>query len=790
MAGKKLDYEINVDSSGGIKGIEKFGKAVRKELKAVEADLEDTRTAGQKMADALDSLAGQMEAELKGAAKAAEALGRALGPELAGRSDIGAVVTDLNRMGLTFEEITADADRLAQSLKNIEQVRVDATAAGFGDSINRARGGVDDLSDSARGANSALANMIGNTTQDLGAVAGVAGSAGVAIGQMAEYAADAVFDAESLSSALKSMAKVAGPIAVLGVATQALGEYINGINAEKAFKAELVEEFAAGLRDAKDSAQTLLETLETTGTLEFQRGGAGFFGFGQTAESVLEVLHKLNIDWERFQTIIADPASTHWIEQTITALETSGEATTENLGAWTDLLEIVEQYGGAAQAAAAEEKLRLEVLRGVNRQKGEERRRVDELTDAYNAEMAARLGIVDVADLETASVKESADAQESYVTRVIRAGIDHNRHLLNAAAAQAAFAQSVTDARKILEQPASIESAVTGMGKVYDQLFGLARIASASEAAFDALGQAVKDNGFTFDLNTEAGRANQQLLEQLAESQIPQIAAAYKEAGGNFGAFAREMDAIKLRLFAQLRDETELTDAQIREVINRLGAFDGKSYQATFEMLGLEDAETKLALLLPMLETLQLTPDIAREVAIAVQAGDPQAALAAIQRGINAAPDPYVAIQVKNPDPRAVREMLTWTQAQLDRRTLHLNAQVNLMKGVLLDQGGTAPPGGGIAAEKGPEIINDRYLAVGPTYVPPGTRVTSRKRTERILRTRGTRGLRRFDSGGVVPAGPVTINFNGVGAIGNNFDLSRTIDRGIRTRTRLIGTRR
>ena len=40
-----------------------------------------------------------------------------------------------------------------------------------------------------------------------------------------------------------------------------------------------------------------------------------------------------------------------------------------------------------------------------------------------------------------------------------------------------------------------------------------------------------------------------------------------------------------------------------------------------------------------------------------------------------------------------------------------------------LDSGGTAPPGGGLVAEKRPEILNSRYLATQPTIVPAGTRV-------------------------------------------------------------------
>jgi hypothetical protein len=108
----------------------------------------------------------------------------------------------------------------------------------------------------------------------------------------------------------------------------------------------------------------------------------------------------------------------------------------------------------------------------------------------------------------------------------------------------------------------------------------------------------------------------------------------------------------------------------------------------------------------------------------------------------------------------------------------------------LFDGGGTAGSAGGIAAERGPEILNGRYLAVQPTVVPPGTRVTSRKRTERILRHNGTRGLKRYDSGGTVTAGPSTINVNvNAAVVGNRFDVARAVKRAEHDLQRLLGTR-
>jgi hypothetical protein len=245
MAGKKLEYQIDVDSSQGIQGLKQFSTAVSRELKNIEDSFDDSAGAGEKVAAALKAIAAAADAELTEAAAAAEKLSVALGPELTGRMDIGAVVGDLNRMGLSFEEIAADADKLADALRDIDKVEVRGVESGLG----KVKTGTDDMADSARGANSALANMIGNASQDLGVLGGIAGSAGVAIGQMAEYAADAALGGEKLGSALRSMALVVGPIAAITAAVSA----ISGVMAEIAAESEAAATRTKAVGDAMDA---------------------------------------------------------------------------------------------------------------------------------------------------------------------------------------------------------------------------------------------------------------------------------------------------------------------------------------------------------------------------------------------------------------------------------------------------------------------------------------------------------------------------------------------------------
>lgn len=134
------------------------------------------------------------------------------------RSDVEKLDASDATIDLKMEQgdaLIADIDKIESKLKEINatEVRVD---------VESTTANVGKLGESADGAKSALANMVGNAAQDLGALGGVAGSAGVAVGQLAEYFADARLDADnagkSFGSLAKSFAPVLGPIVGIGAA--------------------------------------------------------------------------------------------------------------------------------------------------------------------------------------------------------------------------------------------------------------------------------------------------------------------------------------------------------------------------------------------------------------------------------------------------------------------------------------------------------------------------------------------------------------------------------------------
>jgi hypothetical protein len=207
---EKIRYDVDINARDGVRELDRLGKAGKDAGKDLEKSFDDSATAADKAAEAIVQMATKMDTELRSAKEASDALALALGPELTGKMDVDQVVVDLSKMGLTFDEIRGDADKFATALREVDKIRVDQVNSG----LDGMKGKLDNAEGAASGAKSALANMIGNSAQD---ISGLSSSLGVAIGQMAEYSADALLAGANSKQAFKDMALVAGPIAGLAL---------------------------------------------------------------------------------------------------------------------------------------------------------------------------------------------------------------------------------------------------------------------------------------------------------------------------------------------------------------------------------------------------------------------------------------------------------------------------------------------------------------------------------------------------------------------------------------------
>ena len=122
---------------------------------------------------------------------------------------VGALEEDLEEATKLFEKLDGQTGT----------VRLDASG-NAADEVAR----FDKNVKSAGSSSSVLANTVGNTTQDIGQMGGIAGTAGVAIGQMGEYMADAAAGGEGLGSIMRNFGKVAVPIAAVTAAMWAFNK--------------------------------------------------------------------------------------------------------------------------------------------------------------------------------------------------------------------------------------------------------------------------------------------------------------------------------------------------------------------------------------------------------------------------------------------------------------------------------------------------------------------------------------------------------------------------------------
>lgn len=220
-------------------------------LERMGDELDDDASAGKKLAAAIDAAAGAIEDDLARVTATAERLGQAMGPELAAKVDPAATVVDLQRMGLTLNEIEADADSLAASMKRMDNVSV-AAASKIGSEAERSR--------------SVFANYVGNAAQEIPALQNAFGPLNMAIGQFGEYATEG-------NIKLKQFLATGAAIGGVAVLMRSIANESERVAAAKAWRKEQVDGFVQSLRKGEDVAAAFVDRLEEAGKVDVKVGG-------------------------------------------------------------------------------------------------------------------------------------------------------------------------------------------------------------------------------------------------------------------------------------------------------------------------------------------------------------------------------------------------------------------------------------------------------------------------------------------------------------------------------------
>lgn len=289
MADRQLKIDIDVVTQKAQQHLKEAEKASGE----LGDGLDDTRTKGQQLADAMELMASITKQEIAEAESAATALANALGPEMVtklaqGGQSIDGVVADLQRAGLTYQDVRDDADRLAQAVKAVDDARpsIDNTRVatqGVGDEMHRTAGEVDNT-------RSVVANFTGNAVQELPGVAKAMGPMNMAIGQFAEYAAEGNIKLSSFISA-------AGGLVAAGFAFQGISQHMKNIAENKAFKKEEVEAYTTALKGAKTELQAIVQKIVDSNKVEWRV-------LGDTAD-ILPALQSLGLTVQTTAQLIA-----------------------------------------------------------------------------------------------------------------------------------------------------------------------------------------------------------------------------------------------------------------------------------------------------------------------------------------------------------------------------------------------------------------------------------------------------------------------------------------------------
>lgn len=231
------------------KSLQLAGKDARKSFAEIEQGANDSSTAAQRLAASITKTANTLDTELKASTAAADALGSALGPEFAskvGRNGLNKLVTDLNRAGVSINDITAEADVLAAAIKQVDDVNLKHVSA-EADQLKTSMSGVAKSTDRSR---SVMANFAGNAAQEIPGVTNLMGPLNVAVGQFAEGAAEGGIQ-------LKQIGKALGPIILL---TTGLG-VIKGVLAANAAETKYWAENSVIVRDALLGLENPLDVI-------------------------------------------------------------------------------------------------------------------------------------------------------------------------------------------------------------------------------------------------------------------------------------------------------------------------------------------------------------------------------------------------------------------------------------------------------------------------------------------------------------------------------------------------
>jgi chromosome segregation ATPase len=549
MAKKQIDIGIDLAAKQAAKDAD----ALAKSLEGVEEQFGETESAGKKMAQLLTQQADEIEAEYAELRAGADALGAALGPELAnkiGQNRLDKMVADLKAAGLTADDVRADADELADAIRRLDTVG--DQLQGPTDGLRRVEAGFDDVDAASKrvgtttdNTRSVVANFTGNTASELPGVTGAFGPLNMAIGQFGEYAAEGNINLKNLILAGGGMVLVTGAVA-------GLNKQLDQVAATKAFNKEQMEGFVELLAETRDVAGGLAAKLKEAGKVEFTLLG--------DSSDATEELSALGLSVREFADLVA--GGNPKIEEFESKMEAAGFSGRDLDTVLYAARQQVDNLAKAHETAA----IRASVFGKAVDEAGASTRNL-------KAEMEGGISTAEVAAQAAHALAEQTDAEAAAADNARQEARDHTAALeaqrdatddLNAA--KAALVGGDIAVRESQRQAASAVAelnTLTEEGKQETEEYKVAQdgaassmLAAAQAAADQAVAQA-ESTGATVSAATE-NEIYKGKLEQLASTLAPGSALRAQLQG-----YIDELNSIPTDVGTQLRLNLRVTGATV-----------------------------------------------------------------------------------------------------------------------------------------------------------------------------------------------------------------------------------
>mgnify|MGYP000879282308 CR=1 FL=1 len=576
----KGEREVRIRFTGESAVLKGAGGEVRKVFQMLQGDINDTRSAGEKLATAQKQVADSMRKDMEEIGRAADVVRDSLGPEMtaaieaSGRS-VEDQVQEWRKLGLTLDEIKMDSAQLADGMKALDGAARQGVGA-VGDGFKKLNTDVDQ-------SRSVMANFVGNAVQEIPLIGGSFGPVNMALGQFAEYAAEG-------NIKMSKLAAVAGPMGVLAVTISAIADAA----AAAAKRSEELRKAQEAIADG-EYEQAAADLYEGYGALYRQ-----FDKLGVSADLVTKAIMG-NADAQREVLRISSQAE---------------QGNTNMLSGWQQLNEhlkdAAESWVDEGEALAAGNEIRGEVL--------------DTLTKTYGAEEA-----------NTGAVKRHIEAQEQAAEKQCElndarmASIDAG---FAARSAQDAYTTSLEDLAAAVDDPKTgVDELRQAQDEAAQAAIGMALANQASAENLSALAgaplTAAQSHQVLIDTLYKTALAlapdsplRAQLVEYIGTLQfVPgevstTVTANTDNALGRIGGVQSAVDDLGgTSAEAETDAETQTALDKVTTLTGAIDDLDGRQVTLAVVLAGDEDTKTRLSALRT---SLQLTIDKANEADRAV----------------------------------------------------------------------------------------------------------------------------------------------------------------------------